>query len=232
MSIARVERLCVWSGLVAIVLFFCGFIFSGFIPPLSPAMTAEELVNHYQTHTIGIRTGMVLMVISCMFMAPLIGVISAQMRRMKGVSPALVYTQISAGTANLMFFILPALFFLVTAYRPERDPQLTLLMNDIAWIVAVLPWPPAFMQNIAIAAAILTDRSETPLLPRWLAYLNIWVALAFVPGGLLPFFKTGPFAWSGLLVFWLAGTTFVIWFIAVVVALLKLNTRQAAEASL
>lgn len=223
-----VERWCTWSGLIAIVLFFTGFVLSQFVPPLSPALTPEQVVAHYQQHANSIRGGMVIMMISGMFMAPFIGVISAQIKRMQGISPALSYSQISAGTANAMFFFIPALLFVVTAYRPERNPDITFFMNDMAWIIAVLPWPPAFMQNLSIAAAILTDKSPEPIFPRWLAYLNIWVSIAFIPGGLLPFFKVGPFAWSGLLVFWLAGSVFVIWFIAMVVMLFKAINRQEA----
>ncbi len=104
------------------------------------------------------------------------------------------------------------------------------MLNDLSWIFAVLPWPPAFMQNIAIAAAILTDKSANPIFPRWVAYMNIWVSLAYIPGGLLPFFKSGPFAWNGILVFWLAGSVFIIWFVAMTVMLLKAIKRQEREA--
>jgi hypothetical protein len=230
MNSYRIERLCAWSGLVAVTLFFFGFIFSQFIPPLSPAMTVDEVVAHYQQHANGIRGGMVLMMISGMFMAPMVGVISAQLRRMEGVSPALSYAQLCAGATNAMFFFIPALFFVATAFRPDRNPELTYLMNDLSWIMAVLPWPPAFMQNMVIAAAILCDKSANPIFPRWLAYLNIWVSLCYIPGGLLPFFKVGPFAWSGLLVFWLAATVFIVWFIAMTAMLLKAINRQEREA--
>ena len=228
----KVERICAWSGVVGVFLFFCGFFGSHFVPPPSPSLTQEQVVAHYQLYANEIRGSMTIMMISGMFVAPLIGVISAQMRRMEGISPALTYAQISAGTANMMFFFIPALLFVVTAYRPDRPPELTFMMNDMSWIIAVLPWPPAFMQNIAIAAAILTDKSANPIFPRWVAYMNIWVSLAFIPGGLLPFFKSGPFAWNGILVFWLAGTVFLIWFIAMTVMLLKAINRQEREATI
>lgn len=227
----KVEKLCTWSGMVGVTLFFMGLVLSGFFPPPSPSLTQEQVVTHYQTHANGIRTGMVIMMISGMFIAPMIGVISAQMKRMQGISPALTYAQISAGTANMMFFFIPALLFVVTAYRPDRSPELTYLMNDLAWIMAVLPWSPAFMQNLSIAAAILSDKSPQPVFPRWVAYCNIWVALGFVPGGLLPFFKSGPFAWNGILVFWLAGGVFFVWFVVMTAMLLKAIKRQEQKAS-
>lgn len=227
----RVERICAWCGVVGVVLFFFGFLSSRFIPPPSPSRTMEEVVAHYQLHANGILIGMVVTMFSGLFMSPLIGVISAQMKRIKGISTALVYGQISAGTANAMFFFIPAILFVVTAYRPDRSPELTYMMNDLSWIMAVLPWPPAFIQNIIIAAAILGDKSAQPIFPRWLAFLNIWVSVAYIPGGLLPFFKSGPFAWSGIFVFWLAGSVFFIWFIAMTAMLLKAINRQEREES-
>lgn len=227
----KVERWCTWSGMIGVVLFFCGFLSSRFIPPPSPSLTVEQVVMHYQQHANGIRLGMVVMMISGMFIAPMIGVISSQLRRIKDVSPALIYGQVSAGTANAMFFFVPAVLFVVTAYRPDRAPELTYLMNDLCWIMAVLPWPPAFIQNIIIAVAILGDKSAQPIFPRWLAYMNIWVSLGFIPGGLLPFFKSGPFAWNGIFVFWLAGSVFFLWFVAMTAMLLKAIDRQEREAA-
>jgi hypothetical protein len=230
MSPFTIQRLCTWGGLLGVVLFFLGFAFSGFIPPPSPSLTQEAVAAHYQQHATGIRSGMVLMMISGMFIPPLVGVIAAQMKRIPGLPPALIYAQISAGTANSLFFFIPPVLFIVTAFRPERSPELTYLMNDLSWIMAVIEWPPAFMQNLVIGIAVLHDKSPRPVFPRWVAYVNFWVALAFVPGGLLAFFKSGPFAWNGALVFWLAGSTFFVWFIVMTVTLLK-AIRQEQESA-
>ena len=227
----QVERWCAWSGMIGVTLFFSGFVFSHFVPPPSPSLTQEQVVLHYQTYANEIRGAMVIFIISGMFTAPMFGLISAQIKRMEGVSPALSYAQLCAGATNAMFFFIPGLMFVVTAYRPDRNPELTFLLNDMSWIFAVLPWPPAFIQNIIFAVAVLTEKSAKPLFPRWLAYMNIWVSLAYIPGGLLPFFKSGPFAWNGILVFWLAGSVFVIWFVAMTAMLLKAIKRQELAAT-
>ena len=227
MSKFTIKRCCVWSGVIAVFLFFMGFVLSVFIPPLSPSLSPEQVAHHYQTYSMEIRIGMVIMCIRGMFMAPLIGEISAQIKRMKGVPDGLRYAQISANTANAMFFYLPAIMFIVIAFRPERPVEMTYMMNDLAWILAVIPWGPAFIANVVIAAAIFADESDSPIFPRWLAYLNIWVALAYIPGGLLPFFKSGPLAWNGIFVFWLAATAFIVWFTAMVIVML--NTIREEE---
>jgi len=231
MTKLNIDRLCVWSGVAAIVLFFLAFIIAGFLPPPSPSLPPLAVAAMYQDHTNGIRIGMLVMMVSGMFMAPFVGIISAQMRRIPGVSQALVYSQLSAGTANAMFFFLPTIIFFTAAFHPERAPDLTAVLNDFAWICAVLPWPPAFMQCVSIAVVALADPSPKPVFPRWLAYVNIWVAICFLPGSLLVFFKSGPFAWNGLFAFWLAGTVFFIWFVAMVVGLFTALRAEAASPS-
>ena len=46
------------------------------------------------------------------------------------------------------------------------------------------------------------------------------------PGGLITFFKTGPFAWNGLLAFWVPLVIFFVWFLVMFVALLKTIREQ------
>lgn len=223
------QRAGIWSGLIAITLFVLGFMLSGFIPPPSPSLTVEAVAAHYRDHATGIRAGMTIMMISGMFVPPLVAVISMQMRRIPEAHPLLVYAQLSAGTLGSVFFIIAPIIFLAIAYRPERDPELTFMMHDFAWIMAVIPWSPAFMQNIVIAVAIFLDKRAKPVFPRWLGYVNVWVAVGFLPGGLLPFFKSGPFAWSGIFVFWLAGSVFILWFLLMIWMLFRAVDSEARE---
>ena len=230
MNAFTLQKACAWSGMVGVVLFFLGFLFAGFIPPPSPSLSQEQVVAHYQQHAFGIRAGMVLMMISGMFIPPLVGLISAQLKRIPGLPAALNYAQISAGTAGSIFFFVPPVLFIATAFRPERSPELTYLMNDLSWIMAVIPWPPAFIQNVVIGLAVLSDRGPRPVFPRWVAFVNFWVAMGFIPGGLLAFFKHGPFAWNGVFVFWLAASVFIAWFVVMTVALLQAIRQQEGEA--
>lgn len=161
------------------------------------------------------------MMCSGMFVVLMVGVISSQLRRIPGVPRALVYAQISAGTANSMFFFLPAVLFIVTAFRTDRPIETTYMLNDLCWIATVLPFPPAFIQNVIIGTAILMDKGAQPLFPRWVAYVNFWVAIGFLPAVVLPFVKHGAFAWNGLFPFWLAGSVFLCWFIVMTITLIN-----------
>jgi len=57
------------------------------------------------------------------------------------------------------------------------------------------------------------------------------VGVLFVPGGLLTFFKTGPFAWNGIFVWWVPFLVFFSWYLVMFVMLRKAILKQAAETS-
>lgn len=82
------------------------------------------------------------------------------------------------------------------------------------------------VQGLAIALCILRDDSSDPLFPRWAGYFNIWVFLLFLPSLLTYFFKTGPFAWNGLFVWWIPLAVFGTWFIVMTVLMLRSVDRQ------
>jgi len=223
------QRICAVSGIICPLLFFGAFVAAGFIPPLAPSSSATEIARHYRDHAAGIRLGAAIMLLSGAFYASYTAVISAQMSRIRGVHRAVVNTQTIAGAFGCLTFLVPAMLFAVTAFRPERPDEWTLLLNDMSWIFLVMPWPPFMMQNFAFAFAILSDTSSTAVFPRWLAYVNIWAPITFTPGAILQFFRDGPFAWNGVFVFWIPATVFVIQFIVNVIWLLKAISSEARQ---
>ena len=159
------QRICAFSGIICLLLFFGGFVAAGFLPPLAPGSSAQEIAAHYQDHATGIRFGAGLIFLSSMFYAWFTAVISGQMRRIPGVHPTVVNAQLVAGAFGCVTFLLPALLFAVTAFRPDRSPDATLLFNDMSWIILVMPWPPFMAQYFAFAFAIFADQRPKPLFP-------------------------------------------------------------------
>jgi hypothetical protein len=224
------QRVCAWSGIICVTLFFAAFVAADFIPPLAPHMSALKVAAFYRQHATGIRIGGCVMLLSGMFYAAFTAVISAQMRRIPGLHVSAIYVQLAAGAFACLTFLIPAMLFIVTAFRPDRAPGTTQTLNDMSWIFLVMPWPPFMAQNYAFAYAIFTDPRERPLFPRWLAYVNIWAPIIFSPSLLLPFFKTGPFDWRGIFVFWIPAIVFVIQFIANTTMLLRAIRGEEQEA--
>jgi len=224
---ATFQRICALSGIICVLLFFGGFVAASFLPPLSPAMSAAEIAAPYRAHTTGIRLGAGLIFLSSMFYVWFTAVISGQMRRIPGVHPTVVNAQLAAGAFACLTFLVPAMLFAITAFRPDRSPDATLLLNDMSWIMLVMPWAPFMPQYFAFAFAILSDPRPQPLFPRWLAYFNIWAEVMFTPAIILPFFKSGPFAWNGLFVFWIPATVFVALFVVNTIWLIKAINSEA-----
>lgn len=209
----RLQKLCAYCGVPAIALFFLGLIVAQFLPVPAPSMSADDVATMYSENTALIRTGAVLILLSTMFTAPFFAAISVQLRQMEGDSrPVMAYTQLAAGAMNIAFFILPALLLIVTAFRPDRPPEITQALNDLSWIVAILPWPLAALQALAVTFTVFVHHEHRPILPRWLGYFSLWFAILLVPASLIPYFKTGPFAWNGIIAFWIPASLFGLWY--------------------
>ena len=105
-----------------------------------------------------------------------------------------------------------------------------MVLNDFAWLLLIMTLSPFFVQLMTVGLAIISDNSATPVFARWVGYFNIWVAILFIPGALITFFKTGPFAWNGLLAFWLPLAVFFAWYLVMFPALIKaiMQPSQAA----
>ena len=226
---ATFQRICAYSGIICVLLFLGGLVAAGFLPPLSPSMSAAQVAAHYQAHTTGIRFGAGLIFLSSTFYVWFTAVISGQTRRIPGVHPTVINAVLAGGAFACLTFLVPALLFVVTAFRPDRSPDATLLLNDRSWIILVMPFIPFMAQFFAFAFAILSDPRPQPLFPRWLAYFNVWAELMFTPALILPFFKSGPFAWNGVFVFWIPAAVFGAVFIVNTIWLLKAINSEAEE---
>ena len=87
-----------------------------------------------------------------------------------------------------------------------------------------------FVQGMAITIAILSDKSDKPVLPRWLGWFNLWAQIIYLPGDpWIPFFKTGPLAWNGLLAFWIPVVVFTVWLLLISAMLLRAIGEQERE---
>lgn len=223
----RAQMLCLASAPVMGILVTIGWwLLAKFVPPPLPSASALEIANFYTSNTTPIRIGMILLIAGAGLFMPFIALISAQMSRMETNPPVLSYTQMIGGTLSVVIIMIPALLWTTAAFRPERNPDIVLVLNDLGWLIIAMTYSPAVIQNLSIGLAVLGDRAVPPIFPRWVAYLNFWMALLFVPAALMTFFKTGPFAWNGLLAFWLPLLAFAIWFNVMLVMLYKAIKRQ------
>jgi hypothetical protein len=218
------------GGFALVVMFAVGFFpLAHFIPPPLPSAGAAEIAGMYQQNPLKIRLGLFVMMVSFGLICPFAAVISIQLNRMKGGPSIWSYTQLACGACGGALVMIPLMLWAGAAFRPERAPELIVLLNDMAWITFLWPVPPFFLQVVATGFAILSDQSEQTILPRWSGFFCLWCAVMFLPGLLLIFFQTGPFAWNGLLTFWLGATVFFTWYVVMSVVLGKSILRQSKQ---
>lgn len=231
----RVARIMAWSGVALVVSLIVaqGFLM-GFIPPPSPALDAQAIAQLYIDRKLAIRFGTLIECIGFTFYLTWSMSIIFFMRRMERGMPLLSYTSIANAGGGYVFFLLMPITWAVLAFRPEAlDPTFLQIGNDFVWFVFILSWPPFAVFMILIAVAVLRDRNENPIFPRWVGYLNIWTAVLIVPAGLIEFFKTGPFAYDGIISFWFVWLIFFGWIIGMSAIVMRACTaekkRQLAE---
>lgn len=229
----RMQIICAWMGPAFIVVLLPAWFMMGFLPPVPPMLSIDELVAHYENHRTEIRLGAMLTMQFCMFGVAWTAAIAAQMRRIEtGPSPVLTYLQLTSGTVGFFVFVFTCFAWGAAAYRPDMDPQLLKAMNDYAWLSLVMPVMLAFLQSVSIGLVILSDQRKHPIFPRWAAYANFWAGVTFLPGSLATFFKTGPFAWNGIFVFWLPLAMFTAWIFLMAILVTKAARRQQSEMQL
>lgn len=219
---ARVTLALVWCGPLMTVLWIGAFVFvAGFIPPSDPMASAEEIVKLYAENTTGIRLGLVIAMLGSALLVPFGVAISRQLKNIKGAKP-LADTQLLSCALFSVEFIVPIALWMGVAYRFDgRAADITRTLHDVGWIMFVAVTWSLWVQLIATGIAIFIDKKPVPTFPRWVGYLNLWVALLIIPTSTVLFFKSGPFAWNGLIGLYIPLASYVIWFIGMTWAMHK-----------
>lgn len=208
-----VMRLFLWSGVVVIVaLIIAQGVMMGFVPGPSPALSADELKQIFLERKGMIQIASVIQIICWSFYATWAIPIILFIRKMERGMPALTYASLVNVGGGWVFFILIPMTWAAISFRIETlDPMIVQIMNDWVWFDWLFTWPSFSIWMFIIAAAILMDRSEVKLYPRWAGWLNIWCGILIFPAALIVFFKKGPFAYDGLISFWFAVFVFFGW---------------------
>jgi len=224
----RAQLTCLWTGPLLTVLFAIGAVWLGqFIPPaVHPSDTAREVARHFADHTDRIRIGAFFTIMSMSLIAPFGVAIAVQFRRTEGRFPIWTYVQIASSAIATTIVVFMSMFWAIAAFRPETySPETVQVLNDIAYFIFLFTWTPFSIWVIAIALAILQDETARPAYPRWVAYLNLWVAVLFVPAGLMAFFKHGAFSWAGVMTLYVPVAVFFVWLV-VMFLLTKRNIER------
>lgn len=226
------ELILLWTLPAALILWIASFfLFPGFNPPMSPTMPAEQVAAFYRdpVHIAQIRSSMILFNWFGVCLVPILALIVLQIRRMAHRTPIFSYAMLGCAAGGPTLFLVADVCWLLAAFRPERSPELTQLLNDLAWITFTILVPFFIGQCVILALAIFFDDQPRPVFSRWVAYFNLAVGAALVPASFVGVSLTGPLAWDGLLSFWVKNIAIAVWIVVMGVVLGQAIYRERAE---
>ncbi len=226
----RTQLICLWTAPVFGACYLIAFLmFPGFLPPMSPQLTADQVATFYQENTAMIRFSMVTYDLLGVMILPFFMVIVVQMKRMATQSHVFAYCYLTAAASGATLFALSNIFFLVAAFRPERGADLVLLLNDMAWVTLIAPVGAMVAMNFLLGLAVYFDDGPAQVFPRWVGHVAIATALAMAPAVCAAIVRTGPLAWDGAISFWLRNGALAVFVIVMFVVLRAAIHRQAAS---
>jgi hypothetical protein len=204
----RNQLICIHTMLGFVVLVGGAFVVAGFLPPPSPNKSQRAIAAIFRDHS-RVRVGAAMFFFgSCLFVVPC-SVITTQMRRIEGSNHALANVQIVSAAIGVLAIQIPAALWLAISYRHGTSQSVIVTLNDVAWFFLLGAVGSAVVQNLSIGICILG--SDGSVYPRWVGYVNLWLVIGLMFGVFIPFFKTGPLAWNGVIGFWLVAVSFFAW---------------------
>ncbi|MCV7058152.1 hypothetical protein [Mycolicibacterium gilvum] len=226
----KAQWVSLWTGpVVGAVLLVAMLAFPAFWPPMSPTLSADEVAAFYSEHTSWIRFSQVTFNLCGILILPFFMVIVVQMKRMRNQSHVFAYCYLTAVVSGATIFALSNIFFLVAAFRPDRNPELIMVLNDLAWIVFIAPVGMVVAQFVLLALAVYFDDGPEPVFPRWVGHYSLATAAAMIPAAGAAVFQTGPLAWDGLLSFWVRNGAYALFVVVMFFVVRRAVLRQALD---
>ena len=208
----RIQVLFAWCGLVGGGMIGIGLlVVAQIVPAPSAADSATQIASFFGDNAAQIRAGLLMAMVGASLMFPFLVLIMVQLKQSDPRLAPLAYTQLVAGAAFMLMFLIPVLLWGVAAFRPDRSPGSTQLINDTASTIFYWGFAPGTVECAAMGLAVLFDRSDHPIFPRWVGYVDLFAAVAYAGGAPAAFVKTGAFGWDGFFTLWLPLVGFSLW---------------------
>lgn len=177
---------------------------AGFWMPV-PADAGAEATKEWFTgeHRWGVLIGCSIFYIAAGFLTPASIQFGIMLSKVEGRWPLWSVTTAVCGIFISLIVFFNACAWLAAAYRPEAGADVIQSWYDWAWFAFLLGWIYLSIEMVATAIVELNDTREIPMVPRWFSWLTIAGAVGIVTAAGPAFFKSGPFAYHGLLAFYM-----------------------------
>ncbi len=196
------------------------------MPPPRPDVGPAQIVEFFHANSLGIRIGFAILMVAIGFTGVANGLIALQIKRMS-VSPVFAYGYIASLVVGaLPGCVIPAFAFVAATFR-DRDPEIVVMLYDWCLLSFVGSLGCFVAQNAVLALAIFLDKNN--VLPKWLAYMSIWMIVTELLAAPVFVFKSGPVAWNGSISFWIGTMVFVVWEVCIIFLLHQTIKNQSPD---
>jgi uncharacterized membrane protein len=214
-----------WTTVVFYQLFFIAFfVLTRTQPPPNPAWGTPRVVEWFNHNHDGLLIGFGIMFLITGMTAPQNALIAYSMRRMS-VSRAFGYSYLVLyALSAIPGMLLMCIALTVGAMRPDRDPELIHWLYDFAFLSFVGTMGVFLIGSLVWMLAILIDKNR--VFPKWFVYLNLCNGLTEIVVSPAWIFRTGPFAWNGLIAWWIDVVVFGLYTGVFLTLLRKMIQRE------
>jgi len=235
-AVGNGELLLLWAfPFIFAIWIVAVMMFPGFVGPMSPAMSADEVAAFYRdpTNLDRIRASMILLNWFSYGVIPMLALVVVQIERMAHKSGIFAYAFLGCLCCAPVLFFTADLFWLIAAFRPERNPEITQMFNDMAWIAFSGQVGFLIIQSLILALSVYFDDQPRKIFPNWFGLFNIAAVLALAPAAFVGVSGTeGAFAWNGLFPFWIKNATMILWILVTFYVVATAIYRQRREGGL
>lgn len=223
----RSRKLDQWIAFWSVPVFFTifGVVFvplSAMMPPRSPSSTPAHIDEFMHSHNLLVACAILVLTFGLGPVSNAVYLI--QMKRMS-VSPVFRYVLLmGAITGTIVGMLFPLFCFGLGAFRPGYRHDILAMLFDFGYLAFIGSLGCFCVMWMAFGLAIVLDQNG--VLPKWLGYYTVWQYVSELVAAPVWIAKSGPFAWNGLMTFWLAMTLYVPWQIIVYVCIFRAIKNQ------
>ncbi len=207
------QMMGLWCSLIFFLLTAIGWFGIAHFWMPAPADLGAEATKEFFTQTYRFRMilGNSIFIIGSAFLVPGSIQFGLSLSKIEGKFPIWSISTAMGGVLIAVIVFLNAGFWIGAAYRPDAAADIVVALNDTSWMGFLLGWVFLSLQMIAAAIVALSDRRPKPAIPRWLAKASIVGAVVLASAGGCAFFQSGPFAYHGVLGFYMPMAIWTVW---------------------
>jgi hypothetical protein len=201
----RTQKIGLWCNWIFVALTAIGWlgIAHFWLPAHADIGVDATKVWFSDTHKWGTIVGCSIFYVAAGLLTPGSVAFGIMLSKIEGRWPLMSITTGVCGAFISLIIFFNCCAWIVAAYRPETAPDVIQSWYDWAWFAFLLGWIYLAIEMVATGIVELQDTRERPMVPRWFTWLTFAGAASLIFAAGPAFFQSGPFAYHGLLAFYL-----------------------------